>query len=84
MSADFVQKSSEEQTEVTSAEEIRVSVVIVNYNVREFLEQALLSLRNALADIPSEIIVVDNASVDGSIELIRERFPDIRLIANIS
>ncbi len=62
--------------------EIVISVIIVNFNVREFLEQALLSVKRALKDIPSEIIVVDNASVDDSVQMVRRRFPDVILIEN--
>lgn len=60
----------------------RLSVIIVNYNVRFFLEQALLSVRKATRNIDAEIFVVDNNSVDGSIEMIREKFPDVLLIEN--
>ncbi len=59
-----------------------ISIIIVNYNVRDFLEQALLSAGRALQNIPSEIIVVDNASVDGSVQMIKERFPEVILIEN--
>lgn len=59
-----------------------VSIIIVNYNVRDFLHQSLLSLQKALKGIRSEIFVVDNASDDGSAEMVRRRFPRIRLIAN--
>jgi hypothetical protein len=62
--------------------DIRLSVIIVNYNVRDFLNHALLSLRKALKRIRSEIILVDNASDDGSVEMVRERFPEVKIIAN--
>jgi GT2 family glycosyltransferase len=55
---------------------------MVSYNVRYYLEQALLSVRRALANIPSEIIVIDNASADESAEMLRQRFPEVILIAN--
>ncbi|MFI5134387.1 MAG: glycosyltransferase [Chitinophagales bacterium] len=60
----------------------RLSVIIVNYNVRFFLEQALLSVRKAIRNIDAEIFVVDNNSVDGSAEMIREKFPDVILLEN--
>ncbi|MFI5135762.1 MAG: glycosyltransferase, partial [Chitinophagales bacterium] len=60
----------------------RLSVIIVNYNVRFFLEQALLSVRKAIRNIDAEIFVVDNNSVDGSSEMIRDKFPYIILIGN--
>ncbi len=61
---------------------LQLSIIIVNYNVRDFLHQSLRSLDRALTGIKSEIIVVDNASADGSIEMLRARFPGIRIIAN--
>lgn len=54
----------------------RVSVVIVSYNVRAHLERCL----DALGDPRHEVIVVDSASTDGSVELVRTRFPHVRLI----
>lgn len=54
----------------------------MNYNVKSYLEQALRSIVKALKNIPSEIIIVDNASTDGSQAMVRSRFPQIRLIAN--
>lgn len=59
-----------------------LSVIIVNYNVRDFLEQALRSVHRACRTLSSEIFVVDNNSIDGSIETVREEFPDVHLIAN--
>lgn len=59
-----------------------LSVIIVNYNVRAFLENALISCRKSLIGIESEVIVVDNASDDGSVEIVRQKFPDVRLMAN--
>ena len=61
---------------------VRLSVIIVNYNVRHFLEQALLSVRKALQGIDGEVWVVDNNSVDDSVDMVREKFPEVRLIAN--
>ncbi|WP_400191812.1 glycosyltransferase [Hymenobacter sp. B81] len=63
---------------------VKLSVVIVNYNVCYFLEQTLLSVRRAVEKLgaPVEVWVVDNNSVDGSVAMVRERFPEVRLIAN--
>ncbi len=61
---------------------MRLSVVIVNYNVRHFLEQALGSVRRALQGIEGEVWVVDNHSADDSVRMVRERFPEVKLIAN--
>jgi GT2 family glycosyltransferase/lipopolysaccharide/colanic/teichoic acid biosynthesis glycosyltransferase len=59
-----------------------ISVIIVSYNVRDFLQHALQSIQRALKDIPAEIFVVDNASMDGSPQLIRKNFPQLNLIEN--
>lgn len=59
-----------------------LSIVIVNYNVCYFLEQTLKSVFNALKNIEAEVFVVDNASVDGSVEMVRAKFPQVQLIAN--
>ena len=61
---------------------MKLSVIIVNYNVCFFLEQCLYSVELACAGIESEIFVVDNHSTDGSVAMVREKFPHIRLIAN--
>lgn len=61
---------------------MKLSVVIVNYNVKYFLEQALLSITRALQEISSEIIVIDNASSDGSAQMLSARFPQVRLLRN--
>lgn len=60
-----------------------LSVIIVNYRVRYFLELCLHSVQRALTDIgPSEIIVIDNASADGSIEALQSLFPAVRFVEN--
>jgi GT2 family glycosyltransferase len=61
---------------------MKLSVVIVNYNVKHFLEQCIHSVYAALHAIEAEIFVVDNNSVDGSVQTIESRFPDVKLIAN--
>lgn len=61
---------------------IKLSVIIVNYNVQYFLEQALLSALKAAERVPTEIWVVDNNSVDNSVEMVRSKFPHVHLIAN--
>ncbi len=59
-----------------------LSIIIVNYNVKEFLQNLLHSIDKALQNLSSEIIVVDNASDDGSVELIKSKFPSVKLIEN--
>ena len=61
---------------------MQLSVIILNYNVRYFLEQCILSVQNALEGIDSEIIVIDNASSDDSCEMMKDKFPNIKLIEN--
>lgn len=59
-----------------------LSVVIVSYNVRAFLEQCLVSVERASSGLDLEVWVVDNNSVDGSVEMVRSRFPEVHLVAN--
>ena len=61
---------------------MKLSVVILNYNVRYFLELCLQSVHAALEDISSEIIVIDNDSIDDSCVMIRDKFPNVILIEN--
>lgn len=61
---------------------MELSIIIINYNVKEFLQNLIHSLQKALSKITHEIIVVDNASDDGSVEFIRDKFPQIHLIVN--
>ncbi len=61
---------------------MKLSIIIVNYNVKYFLEQCLHSVLKACEGIQAEIFVVDNNSVDGSNEMVRQKFPDVILIAN--
>jgi len=55
---------------------VSVSIVIVSFNAREHLERCL----DAVAGAGHEVVVVDNASSDGSPVLVRERFPSVRLV----
>ena len=59
-----------------------LSIVIVNFNVEHFLQLCLYSVFKACKDLDAEIWVVDNHSSDGSVEMVREKFPDVQLIAN--
>lgn len=61
---------------------MELSVIIVNYNVKHFLEQCLHSVYKASKNMSVEVFVVDNNSVDGSVQLIREKFPNVHLIEN--
>ena len=59
-----------------------ISVVIVNYNVKAFLEQCLIAIERARGTMNIEIFIVDNASVDGSQAMVKKRFPYVKLIEN--
>jgi len=61
---------------------MQLSVIILNYNVRYFLELCVLSVEKAIQNLEAEIIVVDNNSSDDSCAMIRSRFPAIKLIQN--
>ena len=61
---------------------MKISIIVVNYNVRFFLEQCLYSVMNACRGVESEIFVVDNNSVDGSINMLKDKFPQVKVIAN--
>ncbi len=59
-----------------------LSIIIVNYNVKHFLEQCLFSVLQAIQNIDCQIIVVDNNSTDGSVDFIKENFKQVEIIAN--
>ena len=59
-----------------------LSVVILNYNVRYFLELCLKSVQKAISSIDAEIIVVDNNSEDDSCQMVKKLFPNVILIEN--
>lgn len=66
----------------TENKKVKLSIVIVNYNVKYFLQQCLNSVYDSLKSIEAEVWVVDNNSVDGSVEMVKEQFANVRLIAN--
>lgn len=61
---------------------MELSVIIVSYKVPYFLEQTLCSAQRAAECLPTELIVVDNNSRDGTEALVREQFPEVRLLVN--
>ena len=60
----------------------KLTVIVVNYNVEYFLEQCLNSVRQAIKHVSTEVIVVDNNSIDGSVAMVEDKFPEFALIAN--
>ncbi len=61
---------------------MQLSIIILNYNVRYFLELCIISVQAAIQNLDAEIIVVDNNSSDESCEMMKNRFPNIKLIEN--
>ena len=59
-----------------------LTIIIVNYNVKFYLEQCLESVRRASKGLQVEVFVVDNLSTDGSVEYLRGRFPEVTFIEN--
>lgn len=59
-----------------------LSVIIVNYNVKHFVEQCLYSVFNASKKLKVEVFLVDNNSVDGSVAFVKQKFPQVKLIEN--
>ncbi len=64
------------------SENINLSVIIVNYNVKYFIQQCLHSVEKAINNINTEVFVVDNNSVDGSCQMIEQKYPWVKLIKN--
>ena len=62
---------------------MKLSVVIVSYNVRSYLEECLKSVQEALEGIEGEVFVVDNHSDDDSVEIVRQVYPWVNLIVNL-
>ena len=58
-----------------------ISIIIISYNTKALLKQCIESFKKN-EDIPFEIIVVDNASKDGSVDMVRRNYPDIKIIEN--
>ena len=61
---------------------MKLSIVIVNYNVKYFLKQCIESVNKAIQHVDSEVFVVDNNSTDGSVEMVKTLFPNVILIDN--
>lgn len=61
---------------------VQVSVILVSYNTRELLKNCLLSVFEKTQDVEYEVYVVDNNSADGSVEMLENEFPQVKLIKN--
>ncbi len=62
--------------------EVDLSIIIVNWNTREMLAHCLASVYGTAGGLEFEVFAVDNASTDGSVQMVRERFPQVHLIEN--
>jgi hypothetical protein len=61
----------------------KLSVIVLSWNTKELLERCLESVMKGIGDVGEiEVIVVDNASVDGSVEMVKSEFPKVKLIRN--
>lgn len=60
---------------------MQVSIIIVNYNVRHFLEQCLHAVCHAIQGLSAEVLVIDNASTDASVEYLQPLFPQVQFMA---
>lgn len=58
----------------------RISIVIVTWNCKSYAQECLTSLQGQTGDFSTQIVVVDNASSDGTCEIIENQFPDVQLI----
>ena len=61
---------------------IDISIVIVSFNTREILLRCLSSVQKHTKEISYEVIVIDNASEDGTVEVVTEKFHGVKIIAN--
>lgn len=63
-------------------EPVVISVVVVNWNTRDILEECLGKIADAVSPLRSEVLVVDNNSDDGSTGMVRQKYPEVRLLEN--
>jgi GT2 family glycosyltransferase len=59
-----------------------LSVIIVNWNTRQLLDRCLETIYNTIGDLTFEVFVVDNASQDGSVEMVKAKYPEVHLLLN--
>ena len=79
----LVEALSNESHLMEQSKTIDLSVIIVSYNVEHFLNLCLESVYAATKNIQTEVIVIDNASTDKSVDMVRKQFPSTRVIANV-
>lgn len=62
--------------------DLQLSIIIVNWNTKDYLKDCLSSIFKSITELNFEVIVVDNNSADESVEMVKEKFPQVRLIEN--
>lgn len=62
---------------------MKLSVIIVSFNTKDVLDNCIASLKTSEVSFPYEIIVIDNNSHDGSVEMLEQKYPDVKLIKNL-
>jgi GT2 family glycosyltransferase len=73
-------RTTQEQEMTSNVPVTNLSIIIVSWNTKKYMEECLTSLRTIDGNLSAEIIVVDNASADGTPEMIRTQFPEVKLI----
>ena len=82
MKGSAIHRGSGQPSGLVDAPTVDLSVVMVSYNTRDLMQQALRTVIEASAGLQVEITVVDNASHDGSADMVEAEFPQVRLIRN--
>ena len=84
MSQSILQKPilNQDRLRATDTQTVEVTVCIANWNCCDYLRACLQSLLHQPQGVSLEIIVVDNASQDGAVEMVRDEFPEVKLIEN--
>ncbi len=78
----MIQSMAASATESAIRRPVDLAIVILNYNTRALLQACLRSLQASATELAVEVMVVDNASTDGSAALVREEFPQVQVIVN--
>lgn len=61
---------------------MKLSIIIVSFNTKDILDDCIASIKNSSTKSPYEIIVIDNSSCDGSVEMLESKYPEVKLIKN--
>jgi len=75
---------TESSSPATTTDDPRLGVLIINWNTREWLRKALLALRSSTMAAQTAVLVVDNASTDGSVAMVHAEFPELKTHTNLA